>query len=156
MHTTDDWAACTAKTRWNLDSEYTIHLTRYSKSFDRYEVIHIGQRHVTVANRYRTLVIGVGTMHLQMRVPDESNKVLIKNVVFNVVLHAPKSKEFFISVPCLTEIGLKVKFDLFHAVNTGKHSIEGIAKRVDQMNVSDQCYDHSEQAHVVTTNDIHI
>lgn len=104
-HADDCAARTTVKKQWNLDSAGTIHLSPYRESFNKYKVILIGQRHVTVANGYRMSVIRVGPVHLQMSMMNQGNKVLVKNVVLNVVLHTPKSKESLISRPCLTKSG---------------------------------------------------
>lgn len=120
-----------------------------------YETIPICQRHETVANGYRMPVIGVGTVRLQVKITGQSNKVFIKNVVLNSLLHARERKESLISEPCPTEKGLKVKFDIVGTVIIGQHGIEGSAKRVNRMYVIYQ-YNDSEQAHVVTTGDIHL
>lgn len=77
----------------------------------------------------------------------------MKNVGLNSVLHTLESKEFLISVPCLTERGLKVKFSNVSSVIPGQHSVEGTAKRVNQMYDIEQ-YDDS--AYVVTSSDIHL
>lgn len=141
--------ACkTVKVSWSLDSACSIHLAFYCGSFDTYETVPIGQHHVTVVNGYRMPVVGIGTVRLEMTITalNQGNKALIKNVVINDVLYTPESKESVISVSCLTEGGLKVKFDQFDAVFSGYHGVEGTAKGNDQMYVIDQCTcSHPEQ-----------
>lgn len=148
-------ATHTGGVRWSLDLSCTIHPTPICKSFDKYEAIPIGQRYVTVGNGYRMTVIRVGTVRLQMMITDQSNRVLIKNIVLNVVLYAPESKEFLIPVPCLTDSGFEVKFHNVETVITGKHAVEGTTKREDRMCVIDQ-YNDSKHEHILTTGDIHL
>lgn len=82
-------------------------------------------------------VVGVGTMHFQISITNQGNKVLIQNVVLNVELHALEIKEFLIQVPCLTERGLKIKFDRVDAVITAQPGVKRKAKKVDRMYVID-------------------
>lgn len=96
------WSACAdervstvqmmVKARSSLDSVFTIHQRPHHESLNTYEAVLIGQRHVTVVNEYKILVLGIGTVHFQMRITNQGNKVLMKNVVLNSVLHAPESK----------------------------------------------------------------
>lgn len=100
------------------------------------------------------LVVRVGTVGLQIRIPDQSVKVLIKNAVLNSVLLALESKGSLIPVPCLSEKGLKVKFNQFGAVITEQRGVERTAKKVNRRFVILQFDDGSEQPHVVITTNI--
>lgn len=126
-------AQTTVKAYWSLNTTCTIYLNLNRESFDTYKTVLIGQSHETVVNGYKIIVVEVGTVHLQMSITNKKNKVLIKNVVLNGVLHALEGKESLIAVPCLTERRLKVKFDQVSDVITGQHSVERTAKRVDRM-----------------------
>lgn len=66
------------------------------------------------------------------------------------MLRTLESKESVISLPRLTEWGLKVKFDRASAVINGKHSVEDTAKIITKMYVIDQWDDDS--AYTVTMN----
>lgn len=140
---------------WNLDSACTIHKTPHSEFFDKYQVIPIGQHHVTVMNRYRMSADGVRTVHLLIgiAIPNAEKKDL-KGVVLHGVLHTPVSQESLILVSCLIERGKNVRCDGVGAVIIGQNGVERKAKRVDRMYVIIQWDDYS--AHVVTTSDIHV
>lgn len=141
----------TVKAGWSLDSVRIILLTPHGGLLNTYETVPNGQHYVTVASGYKMLVVEVCTVPSQMTITAsyQSNKILIKNVVLNHVVHTPESKEFLVSVCSHTEKGLKVKFDRSGAVISEKHVIEGTAKRVNRMYAIDQCDSHS--AYAATT-----
>lgn len=87
---------------------------------------------MTVANRFRTPVVGVRTVRLlvSIAIPSPEKKVL-ESIVLHGVLHAPESQEFLISISCLTVRGLNVKFDRISSVIIRQHGVERIVKRVD-------------------------
>lgn len=139
----------------SLDSVCTLHLTSHRKHFDTNKIILTRQHHVTVAKGYKITVVEVSTVRMEMSTTSQSNKVRIKNVILNGVLHAPESKESLITAPCLNERWLKVKLDRVGAVIIRQHGVEKTAKRVDRMYVVDQSNYHSAYA-VVTKNDIRL
>lgn len=81
------------------------------KSFNLYKAIRIDYCHETIGNQYKMPLVEVRTVCLliDITIPNPERKVL-KSIVFNDILHAQECKEPLISVPCLTERVLKVKF----------------------------------------------
>lgn len=67
------------------------------------------------------------------------------------MFHTPESKDSLVSVPCLTERELRVKFDRFGIVIFVKHGVAGTAKKNGRMYIIDQCDDNPEQKNKATT-----